>query len=287
MLITKELFFKINGVTLVENVALHTAKKVVYSCDYCGKETEVSFRGYYQRHKGNLKEEDYCTKCKHEMPKENRRIKRFNMYKDTLESNDFIVISKQDELRVLRTEKIKVICLNHKELGVQLISGGTVEQGYYTSKPFGCRQCKSEKISIASKEYNRGENNRNWYGGITELNKHLRRLITPWVVDSMKQCNFKCTLSGDKDWQVHHLKGFSIIVKQTLDELKLPIKPNIGDYTQQEMNDIDTKCLQLHYELLGVCLDKTLHALFHSHYGFGDNTIEQFNEFKIRYQSGV
>ena len=126
----------------------------------------------------------------------------------------------------------------------------------------------------------------NWHGGITELNQHLRNLITPWITDSMKQCNFKCVLSGDKNWQVHHLKGFNIIVKQTLEELNLPIKPIIGDYTQQEMINIETRCLQLHYELLGVCLEKSLHTLFHCNYGYGENTPEQFEEFKTRYLSG-
>jgi hypothetical protein len=55
----------------------------------------------------------------------------------------------------------------------------------------------------------------------------------------------------------------------------------INQYTDIELKLIEDKCLELHsYYGLGVCLCGEEHKLFHSIYGYGKNTIEQYVEFK-------
>jgi len=103
----------------------------------------------------------------------------------------------------------------------------------------------------------------------------------------MFNCNYKCVITGKKFNAIHHLYSFNKILKETLEELVLPIHKEINDYTSKEMNLIKDIIIKKHNEYpLGVCLCKEIHNLYHKIYGKVDNTPEQFEEFKIRYNNG-
>jgi hypothetical protein len=127
-----------------------------------------------------------------------------------------------------------------------------------------------------------GENASNWKGGITPLHLYLRESLTQWKKDSMKACDYKCIITGNNFDTVHHLYGFDNILQEVVISLNIPILEQVNQYTDLELEKIRNKCLELHYKYgLGVCLSGEVHKLFHSIYGYGNNTPNQFEEFKI------
>ena len=102
-----------------------------------------------------------------------------------------------------------------------------------------------------------------------------------WKIDSMKQCDFKDVIDGGDFDVIHHLFSFNFIVDEVFKELQFPYHKEIEEYSTLELDMIATTTLKLHYKYpLGVCLSNENHSLFHSEYGYGNNTPEQFEEFK-------
>ena len=133
-----------------------------------------------------------------------------------------------------------------------------------------------------------GELNPNYKGGISALYQELRRNINSWKLDSMEFCNYKCMITNDKFNVIHHLYSFDLITQETLSELSLPLYSNISMYTQNELQMIINKCLEIHYRYgFGVCLRYDIHKLFHDNFGYGNNTPEQFSIFKENYNKGI
>ena len=104
----------------------------------------------------------------------------------------------------------------------------------------------------------------------------------------MKYCNYKSILSGKPFDHIHHVnKNFSEILDLTFKITRIKIKEIIAEYTSEELEKLEKICLMLHYFFgPGVCLTEEEHKLFHSLYGKHDNTKEQFEEFKHRFQNG-
>lgn len=127
-----------------------------------------------------------------------------------------------------------------------------------------------------------------WRGGITPVAMHLRSFIkrSQWQIDSFVENNSRCVISGKPNTHkeklhIHHLHAFSDIVRETMKDLNLDFREQIGLYSDEELDAIEEKCLELHYKYgLGVPLIETIHNEFHVIYGRGGNTPEQFEEFK-------
>jgi hypothetical protein len=129
----------------------------------------------------------------------------------------------------------------------------------------------------------KGERNGNWQGGISELYAHLRRNIAEWKIASIKSSKYKCVITGGEFDDIHHLYSFDSIVQDTLSNLNLSLEQSINLYTPEELKMIEQECLRIHMENIGVCLRRDVHILFHKIYGYGNNTLEQFKEFKDKY----
>lgn len=139
-----------------------------------------------------------------------------------------------------------------------------------------CPECAKENV--------RGKNSPAWDGGVTELNAFLRGAIYDWKRDSMVYSGYRCVITGEKFDEVHHIYGFNTIVKDVLHRCELPIYEKIGMYSEEELESLRKACVDIHYENgLGACLTEKVHEKFHSIYGYGDNTLEQFEEFKQNY----
>lgn len=122
----------------------------------------------------------------------------------------------------------------------------------------------------------------------TTISKYLRGQNQKWKKDSMKNCDYKCVLTGSKNFEIHHLYGVSNMIEDIFVQNDIMYKENLSDYTDEELSFILDKFLEIQscYPL-GECIDKKLHILFHSLYGQYYNTPEQWYRFKDDYLKGV
>ena len=127
------------------------------------------------------------------------------------------------------------------------------------------------------------------YSGYESFSKLFRGHIVNWKNESMKKCNYKCVLTGSKNYDIHHLYGFNTIVKETLNVLDKENKlysKDINEYTKNELDYILSVSNNIHNKYpLGVCVDKNIHIMFHEIYGQGGNTEYQWNTFVDNYKN--
>ena len=123
------------------------------------------------------------------------------------------------------------------------------------------------------------------YLGYESLKKLLRARTWNWKQDSMKACNYRCVLTEDKNFHIHHLYGFSDIFNIFVDKNNLT-EAKITSYSFEELEDICNEFVQFHDTYpLGVCVREDLHVLFHTIYGKHNNTPEQWDEFVDLYKT--
>ena len=130
-------------------------------------------------------------------------------------------------------------------------------------------------------------------GGITQISEHLRRLpvVKQWKKDTYIRENYRCQLTNKQvricNGDVHHLKAFNKIVLEAHELHNIEIHETVGEYTQEELYKLEQYIEKWHKDTSNaVLLCKEVHKLFHVLYKYGNNTPEQFEEFKQRYLSG-
>lgn len=216
----------------------------------------------------NFQKGERCFECKGSKKRELEDVKQ--VFIDNNFTPTFVEYSDNKEM-------LTFICNEHPEYGEQKCSLHNLERGLAN-----CQVCYRNKF--------RGENSSLWKGGLTSISKALREIVyVNWTFPSLEKYNFTCVLSGDKsDLEVHHLsKNFNLIVKEALCTLNLNNKKKLNELTVEEQNDLRNLVLDLHREYgLGIPLRKDIHKKFHKLYGSRANTIEQFEEFRLRYING-
>jgi hypothetical protein len=122
-----------------------------------------------------------------------------------------------------------------------------------------------------------------WKGGVTSIKLYLRDNIYDWKKQSVLNCNYKCFITGQKFNVIHHIYGFNQIFDKFVKKYKINIKPNINDYSSEQLEEIITNFVPFHNSFgLGVCINTSIHKLFHKLYSNKDNTPNQFYEFTER-----
>jgi hypothetical protein len=154
------------------------------------------------------------------------------------------------------------------------------------------KKMRSEKAKEQMKEQWQDEEMKwklHYKGGITPITKHLRNLNSQWFEDCKQKANYTCQLTGQVGGQLHthHLKAFSTIILEAHNLHNIQIKDQVKDYTQEELKLLEEYVGSWHKDNNNaVVLSEDAHRLFHSLYGKGNNTPEQFEEFKERYLAG-
>jgi hypothetical protein len=125
------------------------------------------------------------------------------------------------------------------------------------------------------------------HNGYHTLINYIRMNIVDWKKRSMQECGYKCVLTGGQFDDIHHKYGFNLILKEALEITGIDDRESIDDYSELELEYIlnTFRTIQDKYPL-GVCLSRNVHVLFHQIYGYGNNTIEQWDGFEEKYKNG-
>jgi hypothetical protein len=217
---------------------------------------------------GLLISEYPCKYCRTDVISSKNKKKYDEIYKYFIERN-LIPLFENDE-KLTTNSKNKFKCKIHENI-IQEISYNSLK-----STKEGCKICFNKKRESSS----------NWKGGITPLVRNMRSKINKWKFDKMKECGFKCDLTGQNGkLVVHHIENFHKLLEISIKFNNLEIKSNICEYSSEELVCIEKKLLRLHKDLEYSVLISELHNLFHKLYGKKNNNIDQFVEFKRRYYS--
>lgn len=132
-----------------------------------------------------------------------------------------------------------------------------------------------------------GEDNPTWKGGVIGVNEFTRSLLRNWKFDILKASNFTCFITGQlsHSLEVHHITPFHEIRDAALLELNLDIRKTVSEYSREELDALSEKIIKAHEKEKGFAIEKSIHKLFHSIYGFKTNE-QNLVEFKTRYLSG-
>lgn len=113
------------------------------------------------------------------------------------------------------------------------------------------------------------------------LKNYVRCRIVPWRDKIRKECNYTCAVSGSRsNIVVHHIRSFNLLFNETIEILNFPVYESISEYTQKQLDDFLTIFLEIQ-ENYGeyVCVTNSIHENFHKIYGYGNNTLEQWNHY--------
>lgn len=262
----RNLFYHNNYIPLfLGSDYINTKIKLPYICQKHPEETRyITY--------DSLKGGSGCWECAREKMADTQRMD-FDKLKQIFKNKNMTLISDETEYDT-RDSILLYICDKHPEISVQSTTYNNV------------RNCNCT-CSACIKENSYGENHPRWNGGISQINHYLRGCIELWKKDGMQQCNYKCIISNERFNVIHHLYGFDKIIEETFSTLNIEIKPLLVNYSIEELENLKDKLLELHYKYgLGVCLRGDIHSLFHKLYGRGNNTPEQFYEFKSKIESG-
>lgn len=109
----------------------------------------------------------------------------------------------------------------------------------------------------------------------------FRKHNTEWKTRSMSACGYKYVVTGERFDDIHHLFSLNTIIIDACNSAGFDISgfdPNNSSADEKKLF-IDLVLQEQNKYPLGVCLSNSIHKDFHSKYGYGNNTPEQFIEF--------
>lgn len=113
------------------------------------------------------------------------------------------------------------------------------------------------------------------------LNNYIRHQLYEWKNKYREDCNYTCEISGKhSNLVIHHIRGFNLLMNEVIEILNFPMYEDFALYTQNELDLLTKTFLELQeYYNQYICITEEIHKQFHSIYGYGYNTKEQWDEF--------
>lgn len=132
---------------------------------------------------------------------------------------------------------------------------------------------KAQVLGLTSNKQNRLQ--------YIQLAEYLRRKISPIVQRYKKDKKYTCELTGIQGNIVfHHITSFNILLKRAFQESGLSHKESIDQYSQQQLDKLTDIFIRIHQQKKQyIVINQNIHRKFHGIYGYGNNTIDQWNEF--------
>lgn len=125
--------------------------------------------------------------------------------------------------------------------------------------------------------------------GYKDLIEFMRSRLYVWKNDVRSYYNFTCQVTGEKsNLIIHHIRGFNLLFTETIEVLNFPIYENFTDYTDEELDNFVEKFFEIQdYYNAYTCITEFVHKQFHSIYGYGNNTEDQWAEFLSIYYKKI
>lgn len=117
------------------------------------------------------------------------------------------------------------------------------------------------------------------------ISQYVRSQIKSWVNKVRAERNYTCCITGSRsNIVVHHCRSFNVLLQEAINAIDFQIIDDFNNYNINDLNVLVEKFLEIQ-DFYGeyVCINKNIHELFHKQYGYGYNTIEQWNEFVSNY----
>lgn len=165
----------------------------------------------------------------------------------------------------------------------------------FTCPNKNCQNSYNYKHNEAMEGVMKGENHPNWQGGITPIKNHLRTVINPFMETHKEFLNYTCELSNKNGtMNSHHIYPFINIVHDAHNKNNITIKPNVCDYSTEELKALEDYVLSWHVIgdwsnmiLLAEDVHKQLHKQLNEEYGKGYNptlTVEAAHKFMEKFK---
>jgi hypothetical protein len=115
----------------------------------------------------------------------------------------------------------------------------------------------------------------------TNIAEYVRSRLYEWKNHVRKQSNYTCAITGEhSNLVIHHIYGFNLLLAEAIDNIEFPIYDNMSEYSDEKLDELVEEFLSLQ-EYYGqyICISENVHKHFHSIYGCGNNTKQQWDEF--------
>ena len=120
-----------------------------------------------------------------------------------------------------------------------------------------------------------------------DVSRYIRARLAPWKENYKKQNNYTCAISNKKsNIVVHHIRSFNLILNEAINNIQFPAYENMSMYTGKQLDELFNEYMNLQdYYGQYICVNEDIHIQFHRMFGYGNNTLEQWNEFLKSYNN--
>ena len=121
--------------------------------------------------------------------------------------------------------------------------------------------------------------------GYGDLYNYVRCRLATWKKHVREASGYTCAITGvHSNIIVHHIRSFNLLLDECIEIMNFPVYDDFSLYTQNQLDEFMNSFMDLQeYYGLYICISEKVHNDFHRTYGFGDNTLEQWNEFVSNY----